>query len=255
MRDITETMAVPALLCVLGATLIVGSGLNIPLFLALQHFSAQLPDAFWSHATLLGDALVTLVLLGFTAFRFPALLPAGLLGGALTTLLVRTLKPTLDIERPLAVLGEHIHTIGPLLKTASFPSGHTTAAFLLAGVYALALRRDRLTALLFSTALLVAYSRIAVGAHWPADVLAGAAIGWSCAWAGWKLAQHWRWGKSMHGQRILAILFLVFSLLLFWLDSGYPQAFWLQMLIALSGTLASLANVWRTWRRPVSNAT
>ena len=87
----------------------------------------------------------------------------------------------------------------------SFPSGHTTAAFVVAGVYALVLQRDRLTALLFSLALLAVFSRIAVGAHWPMDVFAGAGsgvvfgvggleIGGTLAWEPFTVAgnKHWR---------------------------------------------------------------
>ena len=251
MRDNLETIAVPAMLMALISVTIGMSGLNPSLFTYLQQVFGLLPDAFWANMTLLGDALVTLVLLTLLASRHPSLLSTGIVGGVITTLIVRSLKPLLDIERPFSVLGEQVHTIGPVLHTASFPSGHTTAIFLLAGVYALVLQRERITGLMFCLALLVGFSRVAVGAHWPVDIFAGAAIGWGSAWAGWKLAQHWQWVHRYNGRQTLAAIFLLLSLLLFFMKTGYPQTFWLQTGIATLGTLACLHLLWQTWRNHI----
>lgn len=59
-------------------------------------------------------------------------------------------------------------------RTPSFPSGHTMQSFMAATVMARVFPRG---ALLFLPALLVAFSRIYTGAHYPADTLAGAALG------------------------------------------------------------------------------
>lgn len=246
MRDVSETIAVPALLLALLAGVIDSIGIDAPLFLALNKAFSVFPDAAWANLTVLGDALVTLALLTLLASRYPMLLPAGLLAGLFATVLTRSLKPLLEVDRPLSVLGEQVHTIGIDLHNFSFPSGHTTAAFVLAGVYALVLQRDRLTALLFCVALLVGLSRIAVGAHWPLDALSGATLGWCSAWMGWKLASNWQWSQSRLGQRVMAGIFLLFSLLLFTLKTGYPQAFWLQMGIASLATLACLLALWKS---------
>ena len=58
---------------------------------------------------------------------------------------------------------------------ASFPSGHTTTAF--AALVAIGSVYPRLRPLLWTYALLIAASRVAVTAHYPSDVLAGAATG------------------------------------------------------------------------------
>lgn len=247
MRDEGETVGVPVLLMVLITALIGSSGVNTELFLVIQQLTTLLPDVLWANLTILGDALVAMVLLSLVAFRYPALLPAGLLAGLIATLLTRSLKSLLAIDRPLTALGEQVHVIGIDLQNFSFPSGHTTAAFVVAGVYALVLQRDRLTAILFSLALLTGVSRIAVGAHWPMDVFAGAGLGWFSAWAGWKLAASWHGSRTAVGQKALAALFLLFALSLFWLNSGYPQAFWLQMTIASLATATSLITLWCTW--------
>lgn len=69
---------------------------------------------------------------------------------------------------------------------ASFPSGHTLEAFAMAAAMSLIFRRKLIAIPLFLWALLVAYSRVALGVHYPSDVLAGmvigAAIGWLVPW-------------------------------------------------------------------------
>lgn len=59
--------------------------------------------------------------------------------------------------------------------TTSFPSGHAASAA--AFCVAVGSERPRLAPLLGATAAAVAYSRIYVGVHYPADVVAGAALG------------------------------------------------------------------------------
>ncbi len=59
--------------------------------------------------------------------------------------------------------------------TASFPSGHATTAFATAVV--LALWYPRGTGVFVGMAVLVAVSRVMLGAHFPSDVLAGALLG------------------------------------------------------------------------------
>lgn len=63
----------------------------------------------------------------------------------------------------------------------SFPSGHTSSAFLAAGL--LSSHEPWLAPALFVWASLVALSRVVLGVHFPSDVLAGAALGLGSALA------------------------------------------------------------------------
>jgi undecaprenyl-diphosphatase len=65
----------------------------------------------------------------------------------------------------------------------SFPSGHTCAAFAAAGIWMRTLPDRRLKAAAAAAAVLMGYSRVYVGVHYPTDVLAGMCIGLFCAWA------------------------------------------------------------------------
>lgn len=58
---------------------------------------------------------------------------------------------------------------------ASFPSGHTTTAFAAAVAFSLMFPRGRPAWFLF--AVLIGASRVVVGAHYPSDVVGGAALG------------------------------------------------------------------------------
>lgn len=57
----------------------------------------------------------------------------------------------------------------------SFPSGHTTAAFLFAGVASFAM--PQVAVYLYAWALAIGLSRVALGVHYPTDIIAGAVLG------------------------------------------------------------------------------
>ena len=59
----------------------------------------------------------------------------------------------------------------------AFPSGHAATAFALAAVLSFAAKNKNYSVLFLSAAILVGYSRIYLGQHFPDDVLAGAVIG------------------------------------------------------------------------------
>ena len=68
-----------------------------------------------------------------------------------------------------------ITRIEPPLTQYSLPSSHSAIAFAIAS--SLALANPWLGAIGFLLAILIAFARVAVGVHFPTDVLAGAALG------------------------------------------------------------------------------
>ena len=69
----------------------------------------------------------------------------------------------------------------------SFPSGH--ALFYFALSYVIYAYNKKLGTAFYIFSLLIVFSRVYVGIHWPADILAGAIIGTLVAWGTVKLAK------------------------------------------------------------------
>jgi len=210
-------------------------------------------DRWWGSLTVFGDTLVALSLLLPLCGRYPRLVWAAVLAAILVTLWIQGLKSGFSLPRPAAVLGSSgLHIIGPELHSRSFPSGHTATAFLLAAVLVLGLRPALIWRwLIVIFALLIGLSRIAVGAHWPLDVLVGAASAWLIAGLALPLASRFPVGCCLIGQRIIAGLLLAVCLyLLFYYDSRYLVAEPLPMLIALFALLLAWQPLRQLFARP-----
>ncbi|RYD96118.1 MAG: phosphatase PAP2 family protein [Sphingobacteriales bacterium] len=89
------------------------------------------------------------------------------------------IDPATGSNDPHRFFGPFAKPGGPT-DNQSFPSGHTTAAFSAATVYALEYRdRPWVPVLAYSAATLIGLSRITENKHWATDVLAGAALGYA----------------------------------------------------------------------------
>lgn len=94
-----------------------------------------------------------------------------------TAAIVWGLKKLVHAPRPGDVLPDVrlVTALGAgVLHTRSWPSGHASLAFSLVVPFVLARPR---TAPVLVVPVLVAFSRVYVGAHWPSDVAAGALFG------------------------------------------------------------------------------
>lgn len=166
-------------LCAGALMLSLGQQANHQLFIAIN---SMMPwQTLWMTITNCGDALFAGSLLFIFLRTNERLLIASIIAGILVYLVIHTGKNFFAITRPEHAIDlVSFITLGPSLSLNNYamPSGHTATAFmtvmLLAKGYAL--QRWRLWSLLFAASL-IGISRIAVGAHWPADVLAGAACG------------------------------------------------------------------------------
>ena len=98
--------------------------------------------------------------------------------GTLTLwLVVELLKILVRRSRPFLRMAQ-TRIVGYRAVGLSFPSGHTSQAFFMATLMTQYFHPDLwVVFLLYATALLVAITRMYVGAHYPRDVLAGAILG------------------------------------------------------------------------------
>ena len=115
---------------------------------------------------------VVLLLFDFrTAWSF---FLTGLVAFAIELPLYKVLKNGIRRHRPCEVISSVNERVSPS-DQFSFPSGHTAAAFVMATL--LSYFSPILSMPLFSWALLVGFSRIYLGVHYPTDILAGLVIG------------------------------------------------------------------------------
>lgn len=91
---------------------------------------------------------------------------------------VAILKAFTVRPRPLMSL-TNVMLLGRAEKTYSFPSNHAVTIFMAAALFTSHFKKY---ALFYTLAVLVCFSRVYIGVHYPTDVLAGAAIGILIGW-------------------------------------------------------------------------
>lgn len=194
-RSIQTVYAKDFLWCLVPLAVWLGLWLFAPepqFFLQLNRIAHFLPEMFWASFNMLGNGWAVFALACPLLVLAPRLLPAALVGGAISGILSFLLKHTLEMPRPAAILDpSSFYIMGKPLVHFSMPSGHTLTAFaiLTAFYFALEVHKRNAYRWLFVAATLAGLARIAVGAHWPADVCAGAAIGLFSGIAGARLTQ------------------------------------------------------------------
>ena len=111
----------------------------------------------------------------------------GLILGSLVTILF--LKPFFMRPRPYAAIEGLVALVKMKKDPNSFPSGHTTAAFAMAMGWQLASEKKWLKTFGWIFAVLMGFSRLYVGVHYPTDVLAGALIGTMGSVVAWQIVK------------------------------------------------------------------
>jgi len=152
------------------------SSVDASLFLSINVGLANLFfAAFFQLSTHLGSTFavmmlcVVLYLLDFKREAF--LIFTSIVIGTALTLPIKVLVPrprpyvTLPVAMPLE-----------MEAGSSFPSGHSERMFALTVV--LSKKKSRLTLPLYSLALLIAFSRVYIGVHYPLDIAFGSLLGW-----------------------------------------------------------------------------
>ncbi len=148
------------------------------LFFNLRGYHPRWLDRVMWLATQVGNMVTAFLLAGLFFVLNTRHLAAEVILGTLTLwLLVETLKALTHRARPFLVL-QGTRVIGWRERGRSFPSGHTAQTFflmtLLSHQFQLGLGG---TVALYAVAVLVGFTRMYVGAHYPRDVIGGAVLG------------------------------------------------------------------------------
>lgn len=165
---------------------------RVSLFRLVNTAAQQLPNLFWVGFNMLGNGWGVFALLCPLLILAPRALLATLCAGALAGVLSRSLKLSLQFPRPASVLDPaSFHILGNPLTSLSMPSGHTLTAFALATAlyFSVLPGRRKYAVWLFVLAGFAGLARVAVGAHWPADIFAGMSVGLFSGMLGATLAQ------------------------------------------------------------------
>jgi len=153
------------------------------LFFNLRGYHPRWLDRVMWLATQVGNMVTAFLLAGlFFVLNTRRLAVEVILGTLTLWLLVETIKALTDRARPFLDL-EGTRIIGWRERGRSFPSGHTAQAFFLMTVLSTTPLSHRFqlgiggTVALYAVAVLVGFTRMYVGAHYPRDVIGGAVLG------------------------------------------------------------------------------
>lgn len=185
---------------------------NVDLFLSINRGVADawlwLPESLtWLGSYWGAPAVAAMLLLwirrqsGDEALRVKRAMSRFLLGLGTALSVGAAAKEAFAFPRPWTALGEAVfRVVGTPDSRYTLPSGHATyVAVLAAAMWPLLGWPARLTLLVFAAA--VGWSRVALGAHFPADVLAGFALGWACVVAAGPLARRFDGKSFVSGDR------------------------------------------------------
>jgi undecaprenyl-diphosphatase len=144
-------------------------------------FDVLMPILSTKRYAVLPAAAAILMLGVWGGRRMWILLAVGVVAVGLSDLGATLIRSAVQRTRPCHVIPD-VHLLTGCTGSFAFPSNHASNMFALATVSWLGFRRWRWGLGVLATA--VAYSRVYVGAHYPADVVGGAiwgvAIGWAC---------------------------------------------------------------------------
>ncbi len=108
---------------------------------------------------------------------------AAVLSAGLALAVGKVISELVDRARPFVADANGVHLFSGHAADPSFPSDHVTAAFAIATAIFLRKRGWGIFALV--AAAVLSFGRVALGVHYPSDVLAGAALGAATAMALW----------------------------------------------------------------------
>lgn len=154
-------------------------------FLFLNAFRSSFLDAFMPHFTHIGEGVTVAMLFAFLIFnKDRALVNTLLVALVVLGLLLWSLKQFVFIgwNRPPKIF-ENLADIYFISlggeKYKSFPSGHSSAVWMMMSFIAFYVRDKKYVLQLLAAllAIAVAYSRVYIGVHFPGDILAGSFIG------------------------------------------------------------------------------
>lgn len=154
-------------------------------FLSWNLFLSQFPEIQFN-LTQLGDAFTFLSILAFLLIKAPRVWEALISASLVSLVFCFVSKKILSVPRPAAMFDQNNFVIiGKTLSGSnSCPSGHSITVFTVLTVLLFSLMPKKIKyktiwiTLVLMLGLVLAFTRVGVGAHYPLDVLIGGTIGY-----------------------------------------------------------------------------
>lgn len=232
----------PPIICAVLLLAIQITGRDIPVFLWLNQHGRFASDTLWIGVTTFGDGLVLFVLILPFIRRRPDVAWSLILAFLLIALFIKGLKTSIVTYRPLSIIDPtRFRIVGAPYRYNSFPSGHAASAAAFAGTLYIFFRQRWVRGAAIGLALLVAFSRIAMGLHWATDVLVGLLGGWVLALLAYLFSRSLSFGTSLVAQIIFAIVIGGAAIRMILINhTDYPQALRLLQTIALASIIFTI---------------
>lgn len=188
-------------------------------FLKLNEILSIYPNLA-HNLTYLGDAIVLFPFIFIFLFIAPKFWEVLLTSSIFTLTTSAVLKIIFAVPRPAAMIDMDTFIImgRPNILHTSLPSGHSMTAFMVITILLYAFMPKKMlhkvfwSITLISVGLTIAFSRVAVGAHYPFDVILGCIIGFIIAILGIKMNTNLNWLYWMKNRRFYPIIMLIFSI-------------------------------------------
>jgi membrane-associated phospholipid phosphatase len=216
----------------------------------LSHF----PNLIFN-LTQFGDALIFLSLLSVFIVYAPVMWESLISASLISSLASNVLKNLFSIPRPAAMFDANTFVIigQKLPGHNSLPSGHSITIFTTLTILLFAFMPQkfpkRLLWVLFivSAGLMLAFTRVGVGAHYPLDVLAGSTVGYLSGLAGIFFSRKfkvWAWLGNKRYYPVLILLLLACSVVIIGKIMHDPLQVYYLTMAALIVSLYKLVNVY-----------
>ncbi|MFK8296951.1 phosphatase PAP2 family protein [Capnocytophaga cynodegmi] len=168
--------------------------------------------------TQIGDAFIGMSLLSILIIYTPKMWEALLSASLISLVFSKTFKEIFDIPRPATIFdNDSFNIIGEtLVGYSSLPSGHSITTFTLLTVCMFAFAPKKTTyrylwfVCLVLLGLLIAFTRVGVGAHHPFDVIIGSTFGFTSGLLGIFITRKYRIWTWMANRKFYPIFILIF---------------------------------------------
>lgn len=169
-----------------------------------------------------GDSLVTLSLLAVFFISAPKIWEAFLTASLLSLVLSSSFKTIFAVPRPAAYLDKDSFVIigNTLSGHNSLPSGHSITIFTMLTILMFAFAPTKRTykilwfLLITIVGIILIFTRVSLGAHYPLDVIIGGIIGYICALVGIFISlkyRIWTWIINKKYYPVFMLLFVGFG--------------------------------------------